>query len=1022
MNDKKILFILLILILILCFADSSSGIEIKDLRHLNNPPREWIIENFDDGEIELLSYPGEDEEPDAWCLDSTITYSDSLYSSIYSLKLYGNTWKIEMIQPIEIDSGDVWQVSAYIQDLGEIHGFGVMDSENVLLYSLAGTQELNIEEWVTVYQGNFPEEQWNIYQLPIADDWFAWFDYLPVITGIVFVNDKDDTTDGTTYFDYVINLTDLLPIPPQVEINYIIGSVSTNSQAEECVTIQFFGEVHDYHSGEHLYFWHFGDDSTSTLQNPSHTYLVEDDHIYTVLLEVINNNTGLWGQATCEIKVEPGSTTFPVTMNFVGDIMLARGYEQPGGIIPTQGVEAIFEPTLSILGEAADITVVNLECPLTTHTEHHPTKTIYFKGSPENVAGLVYAGIDVITLANNHILDYMLPGIQETQSVLTENGIVFSGAGANSYEAYLPAFYLKSGVNIAFLASSDRTGQYNNYQPYLNAGYNKPGFAYMTPYYITQQIDAVKDYADLIVVEMHAGSEYSTGPGSNYDSPWIDIDTPEDEDYSPRLDIPHMWDIEIRHHTIDAGADLVICHHPHIIQGFEVYNGKLIANSLGNFAFDLSYAETFPSMILNSKIDETGFYEYSVTPVYIDDWIPVRAQGELGTYILDYLARHSKELNTYLNVDRENVIAEIIMDTLAMEITTESYEALLILEESNGEWISNPMRLQREGSISSINSITPTNNWEYRPGREIIWFGNFEDEGCSLWNVNSNDEWYDTTEVYQGNRSLCHRRFPNSGDNIITNFENRIKCYSDTTNYSLYGYIKTQNGADVTIEIRYYYSRYSSYYLGTEDIGVWISGDSDWTFYYKDLTLPEGTRFFDIRLNSNCPEIGVALSWFDNVGIIEWSDWEQVSPFENIPSPNDYYYLQIKSDAQAMYAMVTYTETTYGESHLAAADNDYVIKPTNCKLYQNYPNPFNSSTTISFHLATKSHEEIQIRIYNIKGQLVRTFRIPNPESRIPNIVWDGKDENGNIVSSGIYFYQFRLDDKVIDTKKCLLLR
>ena len=95
------------------------------------------------------------------------------------------------------------------------------------------------------------------------------------------------------------------------------------------------------------------------------------------------------------------------------------------------------------------------------------------------------------------------------------------------------------------------------------------------------------------------------------------------------------------------------------------------------------------------------------------------------------------------------------------------------------------------------------------------------------------------------------------------------------------------------------------------------------------------------------------------------------------------------------------------------------------KLHQNYPNPFSSSTTISFNLATNYtnlHEQARIRIYNIKGQLVRTFRIPNPESRTPNIVWDGKDENNNPVSSGIYFYKLKVGDKVIDTKKCLILK
>ena len=905
MKNSKYLFVLILIIYsFFCFSESKSII--------SNSSREEIIENFDDGEIELYSFPGEDNNPSSWSLDSSNTYNESPFS----LRLYGNTWKIEDIDSIIVDPGDVWQVAAYIQDVSEIQGFGIMDSVNVLFYSFAGTQELDIEEWITVYQGAFEEDTWNLFLLPIADDWFAWFDYLPVITSLVFVNDQDSGSPGEVYFDEIANITEDLPVPPLVEINYEIGEIYRKRNGQRNVDVQFYSEVIDPDSEEHDYFWSFGDDSTSVEQNPVHTYIVEDDHPYTVLLEVVDS-TFSWGQATCQIDVDEGETTFPVTMNFVGDIMLARGYESGGGIIPTQGVEAIFEPTLSVLGEAADITVANLECPLTTHWEHHPTKSIYFKGSPENVTGLVYAGIDIITLANNHILDYLLPGIQETQQVLAENNILYSGAGEDSYEAYLPLFYNKSGVNIAFLAFSDRTGQYNNYQPYLNAGYNKPGFAYMTPYYVSQQINAVQDYADLIVVETHSGSEYSTQPGSNYDQIGFlyqyEEPNPEDEEYSFRLDIPHMWDIEIRHFMIDSGADLVICHHPHIVQGFEVYNERLIAHSLGNFVFDLSYAETMTSMILNTKINEIGFYEFSTTPIFVDDYIPQRAEGEFGIHILDYLARRSKDMNTYLHVDREDITASIVLDTLSMEINTQYYLEMVQILENNGEWISKPIKFQRDGHISSINSISPSNNWQYRLGREIIWFGNCEDEGCTLWNLNSNDEWYDDTESYEGERSICHRRYPNSGDNIVTNFTNRIKRYTDGE-FTLQGYIKTQNGDDVTIEIRYYQQRSGSSWIDTEDVGVHITGDTDWNYYFNELNVPGNCNFFDIRVNSDCPETGEALSWFDNIGIIEWSEWQSLDRNEDITNPNDYYFIQIKTNTEVDQAIVNYTETNYGET------------------------------------------------------------------------------------------------------------
>ena len=150
---------------------------------------------------------------------------------------------------------------------------------------------------------------------------------------------------------------------------------------------------------------------------------------------------------------------------------------------------------------------------------------------------------------------------------------------------------------------------------------------------------------------MHSGSEYSYSPGGDYDSyeppdgyesmrlnPASEIGFLENplmgtevEDYSPRLDRPQMWDRTIRQFAIDEGADAVIVHHPHIIQGLEIYNGKMIAHSLGNFIFDLNYPETYPSIILNTEADESGFTGYSVTPIYIDDYLTVPSRNLLGT-------------------------------------------------------------------------------------------------------------------------------------------------------------------------------------------------------------------------------------------------------------------------------------------------------------------------------------------------------------------------------------------------------
>ena len=157
-----------------------------------------------------------------------------------------------------------------------------------------------------------------------------------------------------------------------------------------------------------------------------------------------------------------------------------------------------------ILGNSADVTVANLEIVLSNNGTAHPTKTINFRCSPENIEGLIFGGIDIVSLANNHIMDFGIEAMIETKTILNEANILHSGAGLNTNQAYLPAIKSIKGKSIAFLSSSDRTGQYNNYQPYLNAGENKPGFAYLTPYYLKQQIKNVEDLVDFVIIEMHA--------------------------------------------------------------------------------------------------------------------------------------------------------------------------------------------------------------------------------------------------------------------------------------------------------------------------------------------------------------------------------------------------------------------------------------------------------------------------------------------------------------------------------------
>lgn len=855
----------------------------------------FVIENFDQGTVELFSYPGEDLQPDSWNLDSVITHN----GSARALKLYGNTWKVLRIAPRLLDSSAVWSVAANVTSRGEAHGLGVMDSLHSLFFAFAGSEELNTNLWVTVDQGALSLNAWHEYMLRVADEWLSRFGYLPVITGIVFVNDRDTAPTGIVYFDDIIDITGDLPSAPQVSITYTAGGIFRNADNKRSVTVHFYSHIVDSDS-VHTFTWQFGDNQTSAEQNPVHTFTVEDDHEYTVVLDV-RNQSGLYGRASTHVAIDPGPSSFPLRMNFVGDIMMARGYEAVGGIIPTQGVQAIFAPTVPYLGGNADITVANLECTLTTSTTAHPTKPIIFKSSPQNVAGLVYAGIDVVTNANNHILDYGIAGLQETQNVLRQNNIRYSGAGANAYDAYLPLYYSRSGVSFAFMAMSDRTGQYNNYQPYLNASDNKPGFANLTEFELQRQISRVRNVADRVVVELHSGTEYSTSPSLD--------GMPEDEGYSPEMRVPTTTDRTMRRFALDCGADLVINHHSHITQGFEVYNHKLIAHSLGNFAFDLGYSETFPTVILNANVDARGFFEYNVTPVYIDHYIPRRASGGLGVHILDYLTMRSRDLGTYLIVQPESVSASIVLDTLLLYPRSSVTQRTLPLVQSGSWYVSKPERLARHGSIASIPAINPQGTWQYRLGRDVVWFGNCEKEGCNLWQLDVSDERFDSTIAHGGVRSLQHRRV-SGASTLSTNFETRVTPSTVATAFSVYGWIKTDNAREATIRTRLYASRTGSE-IASGDIGTLVSGSTNWQFYANDITPPSNVSFVDMFLESKAPVSGTGYAWFDDVGVIEWTDWQTYDGIGECVFPNDIYWIQVRTPSPMASADLLYREVSY---------------------------------------------------------------------------------------------------------------
>lgn len=286
------------------------------------------------------------------------------------------------------------------------------------------------------------------------------------------------------------------------------------------------------------------------------------------------------------------SEALQVSFSAVGDVMLGG---QVGTAITRHGAKHIFEHVAPMLKES-DIVFGNLEAPFTTESQKSiwdysklGDGAVYLKAMPDSVKGLTYAGFNIVSLANNHIMDYGSRGLFDTIDILSEHNISYVGVGKNIEEARRPAIIEANGLRVGFLA----------YCEVYTATKQKPGCAAVNPA-IYKQIKELENAVDVVIVSLHQGMSIA--------------------------DYPLQSDIKLCHSVIDSGANLVLRHHPHVLQGVEYYKNGLIVYSLGNFVFDYNIdplwagmEEARESMILQCGLHKSGIKDVNIVPVFINN-------------------------------------------------------------------------------------------------------------------------------------------------------------------------------------------------------------------------------------------------------------------------------------------------------------------------------------------------------------------------------------------------------------------
>jgi poly-gamma-glutamate capsule biosynthesis protein CapA/YwtB (metallophosphatase superfamily) len=297
-----------------------------------------------------------------------------------------------------------------------------------------------------------------------------------------------------------------------------------------------------------------------------------------------------------------GDSSSTVLLSFAGDCTFTNHFEDFVG----DRVGYPFE-RFDLLSKS-DISMVNLENPITLGTQK-VKKEFNFRMDPKYLKVLQLGGVDVVTVANNHIFDYGTQGLLDTIHFLDSVGIKHVGAGRDLNEARKAVLFDIKGLRIGFLGCFGTDA--------FAATSNQAGVAPRSEPMLIKDIRSLKqiDKVDFVVVNIHWGREKAL--------------------------YPQQWQVNLAHSLVDAGADLVVGHHPHVLQGVERYKNAFVAYSLGNFLFGGNSRSTYDTAVLKVELGRS-VRRISIVPIHVKDWQPSVLSGLEGERVVASVRERSR--------------------------------------------------------------------------------------------------------------------------------------------------------------------------------------------------------------------------------------------------------------------------------------------------------------------------------------------------------------------------------------------
>ena len=513
----------------------------------------------------------------------------------------------------------------------------------------------------------------------------------------------------------------------------------------------------------------------------------------------------------------------------------------------------------------ADFSSVNLESPVTVNlTDPNRDKKYILFTLPGSLPAPKEIGLSYVALGNNHVYDYLDPGLRDTLNNLNATGIAYSGAGFNATEAFRAYHVTFDNTSYAFLAMTSIDGAEHTVN-YV-ADDRKGGAANLKNSTMVRAAIANESRDGFVpVVQIHGGDEYT---------------------YSPPEYISNRMDLVTK-----SGAGLVITHHPHMAEGVGIINGVVVMEGIGNLAFDAERHETKLGILTRVDMRGGDVETVRLIPFTIDNFTPIPVTGQMADFLLRRVGENSR--NSPFPVYPYNGQGWVALGEQEYTLKERTI-GLNVTVPGSGSTVLDLRQLARSSeSLGRVKDSAPGTT--ARLGRDLMINGDFEDWDTDTttgetdtWDLLGNSSRLTVKEPFRGTSSLLTIREADKKDDSVITFRNRIRVTGDARNQTpnknltFLAYIHGQDAGNVHIIARYLASE-GEMTFGEEEILSIPGGSFPWQPYLADIHMPADNptiprdptrdpRAVQIIIRHSPSGKNNAIAEFDDLAIISWED------------------------------------------------------------------------------------------------------------------------------------------------------